>query len=122
VRVRIQATDRTTYPDLSVVCGKLSTAAPEDPHAITNPIVLVEVLSKDTEADDRGEKFAHYRRLPSLREYVLINQGKPRIEVFRREGDHWSLYEWGAGEVVQLASLDCRISVDGVYRDPLASA
>ena len=73
VRIRIAATDRTTYPDLSVVCGKRETAA-DDPDALVNPIVIVEVLSDSTEADDRGAKFAHYRRLESLREYVLVSQ------------------------------------------------
>lgn len=117
VRVRIVETDRTTYPDLSVVCGKHASAA-DDPNALVNPVVIVEVLSKDTEADDRGEKFAHYRRLESLREYVLVNQHTRRIEVFRREGDHWSFYEFGAGAFVPLSSLDCRLSVDEIYEDP----
>ena len=90
VRIRIAATDRTTYPDLSVVCGKRETAA-DDPDALVNPIVIVEVLSDSTEADDRGAKFAHYRRLESLREYVLVSQHERRIEVFRREGEHWTL-------------------------------
>ena len=116
-RVRIVETDRTTYPDLSVVCGKHASAA-DDPNALVNPVVIVEVLSKDTEADDRGEKFAHYRRLESLREYVLVNQHTRRIEVFRREGDHWSFYEFGAGAFVPLSSLDCRLSVDEIYEDP----
>ena len=119
-RVRVLATDRSTYPDLSVVCGKVETA-PDDRHAIVNPVVLVEVLSRDTEADDRGAKFAHYRHLASLHEYVLVAQDAPRIEVFRLDGDHWSLYEYRAGAMVRLTSLNCQLSVDEIYRDPLAS-
>jgi Uma2 family endonuclease len=119
LRVRIPATNRSTYPDLTVVCGHRETA-PDDHEAIVNPTVLVEVLSDSTEADDRGEKFAHYRRLSSLQEYVLVAQKAQRIEVYRREGDRWVLSEHGPGTVVELASIGARIPVDEVYRDPLA--
>ena len=120
VRVRISESDRSTYPDLSVVCGK-RISAPEDPDAITNPVVLVEVLSDTTEAEDRGEKFAHYRRLASLREYVLVSQKAERIEVFRRDAEgRWTLYESGRGAAFELVSLGVSVSVDQLYRDPLA--
>ena len=116
-RVRIEATNRSTHPDVSVVCGPVKRAS-DDPHGITNPVVLVEVLSDATEKDDRGSKFAHYRRLPSLREYVLIAQGAPAVEVFRKEGDLWVLREHGPGEELELASLAITISVDRLYADP----
>ena len=121
VRVRIRATDRTTYPDLSVVCGQIE-RADDDRHAITNPIVLVEVLSDATEADDRGEKFAHYRQLPSLREYVLVSQKSRRLEVYRRAGEFWLLAEAQPGQSLRLESIGVAISVDAVYADPLATA
>lgn len=86
-----------------------------------NPIVLVEVLSDATEAYDRGEKFAHYRRIPSLREYVLVAQRERRIEVHRlNEAGHWELHEALAGESITLVSIGCRLDVDEVYRDPFA--
>jgi Uma2 family endonuclease len=116
-RIRIEATNRSTYPDVSVVCGPVM-AASDDPHGISNPVVLVEVLSDATEKDDRGSKFAHYRRLPSLREYVLVAQGEPLVEVFRKEGDLWVLREHGPGEAVELASLGVVLSVDRLYADP----
>ena len=119
LRVRILATDRATYPDVSVVCGPAETA-PDDVDAITNPTVLVEVLSDSTGADDRGQKFAHYRRIPSLREYVLVSQRAPRIEVYRREGDVFVLTEAGPGGAARLVSLDVALPVDAIYRDPLA--
>lgn len=119
-RVRIEATGRSTYPDLTVVCGKLLPAS-DDPDAITNPTVIVEVLSETTEASDRGDKWAHYRRLPSLGDYVLVSQGTQRIEVFRREGDHWRYSEAGPGERAQLASVGVEISVDELYENPLAN-
>ncbi len=118
-RVRILETGRSTYPDLSVVCGRLE-RAPDDPDAITNPTVIVEVLSDSTEASDRGDKFAHYRRLPSLQQYVLVSQTTSRIEVFTRQGETWTLSEAAAGQTLRLSSLDVEISVDDVYRDPLA--
>ena len=91
LRVRVPATGLSTYADVTVVCGKLETD-PEDANAVTNPTLLVEVLSDSTEAYDRGEKFAHYRRLPSLREYVLVSQHAPRIEIWRRnERGRWEL-------------------------------
>lgn len=119
LRVRIPETNRSTYPDLTVVCGRRQTAADDD-DAIVNPTILVEVLSDSTEADDRGEKFAHYRRLASLQEYVLVAQKAQRIEVYRREGDRWVLTEHGPGTMVELPSIDARIPVDEIYRDPLA--
>ncbi len=119
VRVRIEGTGRTTYPDVSVVCGP-RVVATDDRDAIVNPIVLVEVLSDSTEADDRGEKFAHYRRLDSLREYVLVSQREQRIEVFRRAGDHWSLYEAGPTRSIELTSVGALLVVDDIYFDPAA--
>ena len=120
VRVRIEATDLATYPDVSVVCGALE-RAPGDDSAIVNPVLLVEVLSDSTEAYDRGEKAAHYRRIPSLREYLLVSQHEPRLELFRRTNndDRWEFLEAGPGESLQLASLEVAIRTDDVYRDPL---
>ncbi|AUX20072.1 hypothetical protein SOCEGT47_005350 [Sorangium cellulosum] len=120
LRVRVQATGLSTYPDVSVVCGKLE-RDPDDKDAALNPIVLVEVLSDSSEAYDRGEKFAHYRRIPSLREYVLVSQHEPRIEVFHRNEDgSWTLREARAGAGAHLEAIGCPLSVDEVYRDPLA--
>lgn len=118
VRVRIRETGRSTYPDLSIVCGPVE-RAPDDPDAITNPTVIVEILSDSTEASDRGDKFAHYRRVPTLREYVLVSQSTSRIEVFSRQGDVWVLSEAAAGQTLRLESLGVALAVDDVYRNPL---
>ncbi|MFO7567536.1 MAG: Uma2 family endonuclease [Enhygromyxa sp.] len=117
------ATDMSTYPDVSVVCGALETSE-VDRNAATNPVLIVEVLSDTTEAYDRGEKFAHYRRLPSLREYLLLSQHQPRIESYRRNAQGvWELAEAGAGETLTLAALEgVRLDVDLIYRDPLAAS
>jgi Uma2 family endonuclease len=121
LRVRILDTGLSTYPDVSVVCGQLETAA-DDKDAITNPIVLVEVLSEATEAYDRGAKWAHYRRIPSLREYVLVSQPEPLVEVFRRgEPGRWELLEARSGEI-ELASPGIRLDVGALYANPLGEA
>lgn len=124
LRIRVRATDLATelctYPDVSVVCQQAE-ALPDDPHAIVNPTVIVEVLSDSTEAYDRGAKAAHYRRLASLREYVLVNQHERRIEVYHRnERGLWELSEAGPGERIALPSLDVALAVDAVYADPLS--
>jgi Uma2 family endonuclease len=120
VRVRVLATGMAAYPDLSVVCGNLETD-PEDGNAITNPVLLVEVLSDSTEARDRGVKAAHYRHIESLREYVLVSQRERRVEVYRRnEAGRWELFESEAGGRIELASVGCGVAVEDLYRDPLA--
>jgi Uma2 family endonuclease len=114
-RVRVEATRASFYPDASVVCGELQTS-PTDPNAITNPIVLVEVLSDSTEGVDRGAKAAHYRRLASLQEYVLVSQVEPRVEVQRlNAAGNWELFFFGPGDTVELKSVDARFSLDAVY-------
>ena len=119
LRVRIEETDRSTYPDITVVCGK-SVAASDDANAIVNPTLIVEVLSDSTEASDRGEKFAHLQHLPSLKEYVLVSQKLQRIEVFRRgEGSTWMLLPFTSGRV-PLLSVDAVLEFAEVYADPLA--
>lgn len=120
LRVRIEATDLATYPDISVVCDKLETSANDD-HAIVNPILLVEVLSNSTEAYDRGQKAAHYRRIPSLRAYLLVSQHEPHLELFvRRDDGTWSLLEAEADQRLSVEPLGIELSVAEVYEDPLA--
>lgn len=122
VRVTVSETGLSTYPDLTVVCGRLETH-PDDRLAIINPVVIVEVLFDSTEAWDRGEKAAHYRRLSTLREYVLVSQHRPRIEVHRRTArGTWEIVEARAGETIDLPSIGVSIDVDAIYKDPLADA
>lgn len=116
LRIKVEATELSTYPDVSIVCGKPELAA-DDANAVVNPSAIVEVLSDSTEAYDRGEKFAHYRRIPSLREYVLVAQRERRIEVHRiNAAGHWELHEALAGERIEV--LGAMLEVDDVYRDP----
>lgn len=122
VKLSIEATGLATYPDVSVVCGRLETAK-DDENAIINPVLLVEVLSDSTEAYDRGEKSAHYRRIPGLREIVLVSQKSPLVEVHRKNSKgNWELVaEAGKGERVELESVGVAVDVDAIYRNPLAT-
>lgn len=117
VRLRIAATDRSTYADAFVVCGPDARAA-DDSDAVTNPVLIAEVLSPTTERSDRGEKFAHYQHIESLKLYVLVSQDSRRIEVFHRQGVNWLLSIHEAGADVPLAELGISVRVDDVYFDP----
>lgn len=126
VRIRVLgndlATSVSTYPDLSVVCGTLVTA-PDDPDAITNPVVLVEVLSESTEAYDRGAKASLYRRIPSLKEYVLVAPSESLIEIYRRtDRGSWELRDARPGDRIELVSLGIAIDVAAIYANPLEKA
>jgi len=100
-KVRVLATGRTTYPDVTVVCGPIE-GDPADPSGdtITNPTLLVEVLSPSTEEGDRGAKWQHYQLIASLQEYVLVSQSEPRLERYRRlAGGAWEYSDVTTGTV-----------------------
>lgn len=93
LRIKVAATGLYTYPDASVSCEPIE-FDDEQRDTVLNPVLLVEVLSPSTEAYDRGKKFEHYRRIPSLREYLLVSQEAPHIEHFLRNDDQtWTLTE-----------------------------
>ena len=123
LRVRIAATGMVTYPDVTVVCGTVETA-PEDRHAAVNPTLIVEVLSDHTGAYDRGEKFEHYRKIPTLKHYVLVSHRERRIEIRQLESNgNWSQHGAGRGESFPLPSLGIELTVDEIYdRSPLTSS
>ena len=118
LKVRIEATNRTLLPDVTVVCGELVRSA-FDPQAITNPVVVLEVLSPSTETYDLGAKFHQYRRLPTLREYVVLAQDRRFASVARRAGDLWAFEDLGPGSLLQLTSIELELPLDAVYRDAL---
>jgi Uma2 family endonuclease len=118
LKVRIEATNRTLIPDVTVVCGALERSS-VDAQAITNPVAVFEVLSPTTESYDLGAKFHQYRRLPSLQEYVVVAQDRRFVSISRRAGDLWSFEDLGAGAVVRLQSLELELSIDALYCDAL---
>lgn len=113
-RIAVEATDLRTYPDVTVVCGEVQRA--DRGHSIVNPLVLFEVTS-DSSADwDRGGKFAHYRRIPALREYVVVHHLERAVEHHvRGPGDVWTLRDLGPTGAVTLTSLDVSLPLDEIY-------
>ena len=118
LRVKIEATGFYTYPDLSVVCGE-DLHVDEEKDTLTNPTVIVDVLSDSTEGYDRGKKFEHYRQVPSLKEYLLVSQNEPHIEQFIRQANNeWLLREAaGLNATLSLPSLEIIISLAEVFRN-----
>lgn len=109
-RIRVLATGKATYPDASMVCGPIE-GDPADPTnaTITNPTLVIEVLSPSTEEDDRGNKWQHYQLIASLQEYVLVSQSHPRVERYRRlASGGWEYWDATEGRVQLLsgATLD----------------
>ena len=119
MRVRVSPGRVYVYPDVVVVCGEQA-LADEYGETLLNPTLILEVLSPSTERNDRGLKWTHYRKLESLREYVLVSQTEPRIEFFRRhpEGQEWLFSEtFGLESVCRFESVDCEIPFSEIYRD-----
>jgi Uma2 family endonuclease len=114
--VLVEASGLYTYPDLSVVCGERRYA---DAHVdtLTNPTLLVEVLSPSTEDYDRGGKAAMYRRLPSLQELLIISQDSYEVELSRRMPDgSWSLLEAvGLEASIDLHSIGYTLRLSELY-------
>lgn len=114
LRLRVREAGVATYADATVVCEPVE-RDPDSPTHVTNPTVVVEVLSPSTEAYDREDKRVAYQRLGSLREYVLVAQDRRRVEVWRREGDRWVHEVHEAGAVARLPSIELALDVDELY-------
>lgn len=109
VKLKVGATRHYFHPDVSVAC---------DSHAgtlLTDPVVVIEVLSPATEKRDRGAKFAVYKTLPSVQEYVLIGSEIPEIVVYQRV-NNWRPYHYRSGDLVELTSIGVSFPFDAVYR------
>ena len=117
LRIRIERTGLTTYPDVTVVCGPRA-LAPDDKNAVTNPTLIVEVTSPTSDSYDRGDKFQHYQTLSSLREYLLVSQSERRIERWTRDdAGVWVARTFFAGELVPLSSIASSIDVSQLYTE-----
>jgi len=104
------AEKRYLYPDVIVACDEQTGTM------LTNPVVVIEVLSPTTEKRDRGAKFQAYKALPSVEEYVLIGSEHRTIEVHWRDGNFWRQYHYYAGDLVALKSLGVSFHFDELYR------
>jgi Uma2 family endonuclease len=116
-KIRILPTGKATYPDASEVCGPIE-GDPADPsgNTITNPTLIVEVLSPSTEEEDRGNKWQHYQLIPSLNEYVLVSQSSRRVERYRRASAGAWEYRGFTEGIVDLAT-GAKIDIATLYAD-----
>lgn len=114
LKVRIEATDLSTFPDVTVVCGEREVAS-VDRNAVTNPTLLVEVTSNSTEDYDRGEKLNHYQRCPSVTAVLFVSHRRPQVTVVSRAGGGWEQREYRAGESAEIGGLALTLAVDELY-------
>ncbi len=117
MKVRVAAVSAYYYPDVVVTCDPRDLAADAPKDFLEAPTLIVEVLSPATEHIDRREKLLAYRRLESLTEYVLVDQEKAWVEVYRRTPAGWTQDIYSAGETVELASLGLTLPMTEIYAD-----
>ena len=103
------------YPDIVLTCEKLQ----PDAYYLTSPELIVEVLSQSTEAKDRLEKRVTYQSLESLKEYVLVAQDRPQIEIIRRTREGWESETYGESEIVRFETVDLKSPIANIYEDAL---
>jgi Uma2 family endonuclease len=116
--VYVQATGLGTYPDVTVLCGP-GQLHKDFPQSLVNPSILVEVLSVSTEAYDRGAKFDHYRRIETLREYVLVSTDRLAVDHYLQEADGtWRLtVSRGLDAQLRLPSVDATVPLSEIYEN-----
>lgn len=115
MQLEVEAADAVYYPDVVVSCDPADLLAER---VLRRPTVVIEVLSDSTAAYDRGVKFAAYRKLSSLKEYVLIDPERRTLEIFRRtEQDDWLLVTRDAARGLVLPSLAFEAGLDAVFED-----
>jgi Uma2 family endonuclease len=115
MKLHVAAANSYFYPDVMVTCSAADLASPL---VKSEPILLAEVLSPSTAAYDRGEKFAQYRRIPSLQEFMLVDLDTRRTDVYRKGTDGmWVLHPFDAGQTVHLASVNLDISAQALFAE-----
>lgn len=115
MKVRIESLNVFYYPDVIVTCNREDRTLD---YYKKSPQIIVEVLSKSTESFDRGDKFADYRNIESLREYVLISQSKKRVDLFEKQDNNlWQLISFSEGENLRLKSINFTGKVSDLYED-----
>ena len=117
IKVWVEKRGKFYYPDVTIVCDQPQFHLNRT-DTIVNPLVLVEVLSKSTEAKDRTEKFWSYQWLDSFQEYILVSQDKAAIEQFARQADGgWRYLAFvGLGSVIKLTTVEAELNLDEVYQ------
>jgi Uma2 family endonuclease len=117
MKVQVQSINRYYYPDVFVTCDERDRSSL---YSKSYPTLIIEVLSPSTAAFDRGRKFANYRRLETLQEYVLVDTEQVAIECFRRDlAGNWLFHAYGEGDEVHLASVNFKCAIALIYEDTL---
>jgi len=117
IKIYIEKRNSYVYPDSMVICGDIEKSE-EEKNSVTNPILIVEVLSKSTAEYDRGDKFYFYRQLQSFKEYVLIEQDRHIVDVHykSKNSDLWRITRYeGLNKIIKLQSLDIEITMEELY-------
>ncbi|ACB53241.1 hypothetical protein cce_3893 [Crocosphaera subtropica ATCC 51142] len=115
IKVRLEAANCYYYPDVAVVCDEKEINSTDD--FILYPILVIEVLSKSTEAFDRGDKFIDYQTCPTLQEYILVHQDQMKIECYsRNESGVWLEKIYNQGDEVMFSSIDYSLEIEEIYR------
>ena len=116
LRIHIPNNTLFTYPDITIICGKVETLN-DDKYNALNPTIIIEILSPSTKNYDRGDKFKLYRDIPSLKEYILINSTGIEVEAYRIiEKGHWELQEYtDIKEILLLPSINFSITLQEIY-------
>lgn len=115
MRLKVTETGLYTYPGVAALCSEPEFEDSEQ-DTLTNPSLIIEVLSDSTERYDRGDKFAHYRRLTSFQDYVLVSQHRPLVEHFTRHGEEWILrMAEGLEASLPLPAMGCELPLADIY-------
>lgn len=114
IKVKIAQTNNYTYPDASVTCDDRDKSTP---NYFTYPCLIVEVLSKSTEAYDRGGKFRMYRNNPALKDYLLVSSTGMEIDLYhKKETGEWIIINYKEGDTIELKSINLSFAIEQVYR------
>jgi len=114
LRVNIVGTNNYTYPDVSVTCDDRDKTTTQ---YITYPCLIIEVLSKNTEAYDRGSKFRMYQNNPVLQDYLLVSSTAIEIDLYHKnDAGQWMIINYGEGDTIQLKSINLSFPIEQVYR------
>jgi Uma2 family endonuclease len=115
VKVEVTASKSFLYPDISVTCNDRDRTATK---FISNPCLIVEILSPSTEAYDRGDKFKLYRRATSLQEYVLVSSNEISVDLYRRtQQNRWELISYGVGDIIELQSVNLIFPIEQIFEN-----
>ena len=111
--MKVIANDTVRYPDISVTCPPID----DKDDRVLEPILIIEVISPNTEREDRGRKKFDYFATPSIQQYAIIEQDARRIDLYTRAGDHWTDEVVEGDAVLNLSSIGVEVSLDVIYED-----